>query len=335
MAYVVAAQLLDLTWFAYTLYSPCIHCVYKIGDYDLSIPKGGVIVPLVTPFDSQGEVDLGGLQANVDSYLSTGVSGLLCLATTGEAQSLNLEERKAVVEATIEAADGRLPVIVGVGHTDVRETYDLAAQAARQEAAAVFAITPYFYRYTPEQHVRYLERLARRIALPVMVYNSTYTGTPLTPDLVERLVESSSIAAIKEGNQLQVGELARRFGDDLGVYCARDVYLLETLASGGHGAVAFAANALPEALVSIVEAWTEGDVELARALQHAVNPLVNQLVSFTFPSAVKAATELAGRAAGPTREPIPPLSETDRAALDATISEVRRQLDRTRSLGTA
>ncbi|HZX00433.1 MAG TPA: dihydrodipicolinate synthase family protein [Trueperaceae bacterium] len=293
----------------------------------MGIPKGGIIVPLVTPFDSENEVDLDGLGANVDSLITTGVTGLMCLATTGEAQSLNLRERKSVVEVTLAAADEKLPVIVGVGHTDVRETHELAEFATQLGAAGLFVITPYFYRYSAEQHARYFESLAQRVELPIMAYNSTYTGTPLTPDIVDRLVESSSIAAIKDGNQAQVGEIARRFGDQLGVFCARDVYLLETLASGGHGAVAFAANALPEALVAIVEAWIEGDVERARALQWAINPLVNHLVSFTFPSAVKAVTDLAGRVGGPTREPITPVGAEDRAALDATLAEVKRSLD--------
>ena len=165
----------------------------------MGIPQSGIIVPLVTPFDSRYEVDLDGLQANVESLLATGVTGLLCLATTGEAQSLNLVERKAVVDATLEAARDRLPVIVGVGHTDIRETYELAEYAARRGAVGLFAITPYFYRYTPEQHAAYFQKLSSRTELPVMAYNSTYTGTPLTPDLIERLVDSSAIAALKEG----------------------------------------------------------------------------------------------------------------------------------------
>jgi 4-hydroxy-tetrahydrodipicolinate synthase len=294
--------------------------------YALGIPKGGIVVPLVTPFDSQHEVDLEGLQGNVESFLSTGVSGLLCLATTGEAQSLNLSERKSVVDVTLAAADGRLPVIVGIGHTDVRETYALADHATRRGAAGLFVITPYFYRYSPDQHAAYFEKLAERVELPIMAYNSTYTGTPLTPDLIERLLETSSVAAVKDGNQLQVGELARRFGNRIGVFCARDVYLLETLAAGGHGAIAFAANVLPEAMVAIVQAWQAGDVGRARALQQAVNPLVNHLVSHTFPSAVKAATEIAGRAAGPTRHPIPALSAADRHTLEATITVVKQEL---------
>jgi len=294
----------------------------------LGIPQSGIIVPLVTPFDSRYEVDLDGLQANVESLLATGVTGLLCLATTGEAQSLNLVERKAVVDATLEAARDRLPVIVGVGHTDIRETYELAEYAARRGAVGLFAITPYFYRYTPEQHAAYFQKLSSRTELPVMAYNSTYTGTPLTPDLIERLVDSSAIAALKEGNQLQVGEVARRVGGRIGVFCARDVYLLETLAAGGHGSIAFAANVLPEAMVEIVRAWQAGAVDRARALQQAMNPLINQLVAFTYPSAIKAATEIVGRAAGPTREPIPALDAQARRSLEATIAAVRGELER-------
>lgn len=294
----------------------------------MAIPESGIIVPLITPFDGRGELDMRGLQSNVERLVTTGITGLMCLATTGEAQSLNLGERKAVVDATIEAASGRLPVIVGVGHTDVRETYELASHAARQGAAGLFVITPYFYRYTPEQHAAYFERLAARVELPIMAYNSTYTGTPLTPDLIGRLVESSAIAAVKEGNQLQVGELAHRFGGRIGVFCARDVYLLETLAVGGHGAIAFAANVLPEALVEIVRAWHAMEVDRARTLQQAINPLINHLVRFTYPSAVKAAAEIAGWAAGPTRDPIPALGDADRAALEATIAAVRQNLDR-------
>lgn len=292
----------------------------------MAIPKGGIIVPLVTPFSEDYELDLDGLRGNVASYLRTGVTGLMCLATTGEAQSLNLEERKRVTETVIEAASGQLPVLVGIGHTDIRETLELAEHASRMGAAGLFVITAYFYRYSPAEHVRYLKNLSRSVDLPIMVYNSTYTGTPLTPDLIEELVESRAVAAIKEGNQAQVGELARRFGENLQIFCGRDVYLLETLAAGGHGAIAFASNAVPHALVAIVDAWKAGDPKRALVVQQALNPLVNQLVSHTFPSAVKAVAELGGRKAGPPREPIPALSANERRTLEAVFERVSNEL---------
>jgi 4-hydroxy-tetrahydrodipicolinate synthase len=286
----------------------------------MSCPDG-IWTPLVTPFFKNGDLDLDGLTRNVAIQLRAGVHGLVATPTTGEAPSMDSSER-ITVWRTVREASGTRPLFVGVGSTNERETYALIAAAEELGVDGLFLITPYFYKFTRAEVLQYFHRIADRTPLQLMIYNSTYAGMPLDLDAVKELSTLPNIVALKEGNQLQFGEDVRVAAGRLRVFTARDLYLFESMALGGKGALAFSANAVPELNLAIYHASVAGRWDEARRLQQRLNPLIWQFVRRSFPAAIKAAMNLLGASGGYVRPPISNLTDAEVEELHVVLNDV-------------
>jgi len=139
----------------------------------------GILTGVVTPFDRHGDIMEQGFRENVEFLIKGGLHGLIALAVAGEAASLNLEEKKRVIDLALEANAGRLPVLVGVGGTNARETFTLIEYTEAAGADGLFVITPYFYRFTRDEILDYYREISRRAKTQIMIYNSTYAESPL------------------------------------------------------------------------------------------------------------------------------------------------------------
>jgi 4-hydroxy-tetrahydrodipicolinate synthase len=156
-----------------------------------------------------------------------------------------------------------------------------------------------------------------------LIYNSTYAGTPLTPELLDELTLEPNFVALKEGNQLQLGAVVRRLGSRISVFTARDMYICETIAVGGHGAIAYSANIAPDLALALFSAAKDGNFTLARKLQFDLIPLVLRLVSRSYPAAIKAAMNIVGLEGGTVRAPLTPLTLSEIEDLRTTLSELQ------------
>ncbi len=279
----------------------------------------GIITPLVTPFERNGEIMWQGVQQQIEHQVKCGVHGLVILATTGEAQSLSFEERKRIIEVAAETNAGRLPLVVGVGGTNARETFALIEYSEAVGADGLFVITPYFYRFTRDQYRAYYQEISRRCKTQILMYNSTYADTPLDPELVAELAELPNVTGLKEGNPLQTAEVIRRTGGKLSVFTARDVYLCETMAMGGAGGIFFSANAAPAFALELYERLSAGDYKRGLELQFQLAPLIWALIARSFPAGIKAALNLLGLPGGYVRFP---LTDYD----DVELEKMRRVL---------
>jgi 4-hydroxy-tetrahydrodipicolinate synthase len=286
----------------------------------------GVIPVVPTPFDRDGSIDVGGYRRNIDQLIRAGVHGIIALGTAGEGPSLTIEESVTVTVTAIESADGRVPVLAGIGGPNEASVLDLVRRLEPLALDGYLAITPYLYPLTRPELFAYFRRLANHTPLPLMIYNSTYTGTPLDPELLEQLAEEiQNFIALKEGNQSQASDVIRRLRGRVSVFSSRDLHIHELLASGGAGAIAFTANIVPELLVALYEAAHDGQLEEARAIQDRLNPLVWAVVSRSFPAGIKAAMELAGYTGGFVRPPLTDFSPAERESLSVVLATVDRQ----------
>lgn len=265
-------------------------------------------------------MDEDALRRHVQFQIENGIHGLCSPVTGGEFASLSAEEKRRVVEIVAEETGSRTPFFAGVSSTNLNETLSLTKHAMDVGATGIFVMTPYFYKYTPQETYEYIKRTAEAANCDVMVYNSTYTGTPLDPVAIEKLSEIDNVVALKEGNQLQVPEDIRRTRGKLAVFSARDVYFFETLAWGGAGAVSFASNIFPKHLVLIFDAFKKGNLNTAREIQYDLLPLIWGLVSRSFPAPTKAALEIIGRPVGPVRQPLTMLNNEEKAELKRLIN---------------
>jgi dihydrodipicolinate synthase/N-acetylneuraminate lyase len=283
----------------------------------------GIFAGLTTPFGPDGRFDPAGHARNVEHVVEAGVHGVIALAVMGEGPSQSNDEAQEVATTTVRTVGGRVPVLAMVGGPNERLAAGLIENLKDAGVDGLMVMPPYFYPLTPGEVGGYFRRTASRTSLPLMFYNSSYSGCPLTPEVIGELLDDiPNFVALKEGNQLQASEVIHRYGDRLDVFAARDVYIHELVAAGGAGATSFVAAVAPGAVVALFEAATAGDTRRARELQGQLNALTLLLVRRSFPAGVKAALDLVGLCGGPPRPPLMGYSGDERRAVAGALREL-------------
>ncbi|RLI32736.1 4-hydroxy-tetrahydrodipicolinate synthase [Candidatus Bathyarchaeota archaeon] len=287
----------------------------------------GILVPVLTPFRGDGEVDEEALRGLVDYLLGAGVSGIVPCGSTGEAPYLSREERRRVVEWVVDQVDGRVPVVAGTGALGTKETITLTRDALEAGADAALVVTPFYFGLSEEEVFGHYAALLDAVDLPILVYNvPKFTGYSLPPKVLERLVsEYDGVVGVKDssGNPGLMAEILRLVGNRISVLSGSADLILQTLMLGGHGAIVAVGNADPEACVALYRAFREGRMEEAARHQMRVSFLNRVLVrEHNQIAALKEALRLRGRPAGVPRRPIMPLSEGERREVEEALRSV-------------
>jgi 4-hydroxy-tetrahydrodipicolinate synthase len=283
----------------------------------------GVVPVVPTPYHEDGSLDLDGYASNIDKLIDAGIDGMIALATAGEGPSMSRGESIDVVKKAVEVSKGRIPVAVGIGGPNERDTTELLGIYGDLGVDSAMIVTPYFYPLTRQEMVSYFRRIGAATQLPLCFYNSTYANLPLTPDVLEELAaDIPNFVALKEGNQLQASDVVRRLGGRIHVLTARDLYMHELMAAGGHGMIAFTANIVPQLVVELYRSASSGDLARAREVQDKLNPLIWLLVKRSFPAGIKASMEMVGFAAGPVRYPNTEFTQEEKDQLRQVLKDI-------------
>ncbi len=237
----------------------------------------GVIVPIITPFDSQGHIDSNAVKKLVNYLIERGVKGLYPAGTTGEGPLLTFSERCLLAEVVVEAAAGRIPVIVHTGAITTAETTKLTQHAQQIGAQAVAIIPPYFFGHGDEALFQHFATVANQVPdFPIYLYNNPGVGNKnlFSVDLVSRLVESCpNIVGMKDssGSLEMLKQLTYKFGNRFNTASGGDGQILAGAALGIDACVSGNANVAPELVVALHQAATAGDLPLARKLQQQMD----------------------------------------------------------------
>ena len=250
----------------------------------------GVYVPLVTPFHD-GEVDLESLRGLVRHYRSTGVDGLVLLGTTGESPTIDAAEQRSLVAAALDAAEGALPVYVGVGGNSTRHVAEALAGWEGLDLAGYLVVTPYYNRPTVDGLLAHYREVAGRTERTVIVYNVPYrTGVNLPNDaLFELAATVPGIRAVKDatGNITQSLDLLDRAPDDLAVLTGEDHLYYTSLANGAAGGILASAHLATETFVEVYRRARTEEFGKARELWRGISPLVPLLFAESNPLPLK------------------------------------------------
>jgi 4-hydroxy-tetrahydrodipicolinate synthase len=280
----------------------------------------GVLPALITPFTEDGaDVDADALAAIVDRLVDAGVGGLVPGGSTGEFTTLTGDERRAVVEVSVEAAAGRVPVVAGTGALSTRETVELSVHAEQAGATAVMVVPPFYDALSWRELLAHYTAVADAIDIPIMYYNlPSASGVKLTAAQLREL----PVTCLKDtgGDAVAATELIQTDGPTL--LNGWDTLTFAALAAGVRAIVWGAASILPEQCVELHRLLIDDpDLPAARELWARLWPLCQFLEDQSYPVAVKTACRLVGDATGPVRPPLLPLDDAATSELTALLDQ--------------
>jgi 4-hydroxy-tetrahydrodipicolinate synthase len=287
-----------------------------------------VYPPLVTPF-ADGGVDADALESLVSTLDDRGVDGFVPCGTTGEFASLGPEEYQAVLETTVDAADGSR-VVAGVADTSVGGVRSRLETAAAAGSDAALLTLPYFHTANDRSgNLEFLRAVADDSPLPLYLYNiPPYVGTRIEPETVAAAAQLEAVRGLKDssGDFGYFQALARRTPADFELLQGFDSLLVPSLSFGATGGINALANAIPEVFARTTAAVARGDHGRARTLSdEAIAPLFEQCAEHGFAPATKAAA--AARGFVPSADVRPPLVALDADARADVEAAVDRALE--------
>ena len=281
---------------------------------------------LATPFTAGGRgVDTDALRRLVDWQIESGSHGLIPLGSTGEFLSVSDAERTQIIETVVEAADGRVPALIGAADewTDKAVRYSLEAQAIGADGLMI--ISPYYSSPTEDELFEHFRRISDAVSIPIMVYNNPNTANvDLRPEFVARLGTLENVRYIKESS----GDISRareihRISDRVSVFAGYHPF--ESLAAGARGYVSVIGNFLPAESAAVCDLMDEGRHGEALLLYNRMIPLLNAIAGDKYVSATKCAMAAVGMPIGDPRPPRLALPEADAVRLHQLIAEFKAE----------
>jgi len=235
----------------------------------------GNVPALVTPCTDAGDPDLAALRRLVDFVIERGVDAFNVLGTTGEFSLVAPRHRRAIIEAAVSAARGRVPVMVGCGRPSVEETSAEIEEAGACGAAAVLVTPSYYFQISDEEVVRFFSTLAQRSHLPLLYYHiPQLTRVPVAPATVARIADDGIVAGVKDsgGDAAFFSALLARTESlpDFRAFIGGSAFLLGALALGAHGVTGALSNFAPHLDHELRDAFESGDMPRARHAQAVI-----------------------------------------------------------------
>lgn len=207
----------------------------------------GSITALITPFKN-GLVDEEALRRFVDWQITEGTHGLVPTGTTGESPTLNFDEHKRVIDITIEAARGRVPVIAGTGSNSTDEAIELSTHAEKAGADAILIVNPYYNKPTQEGLYQHFKAINDRVGIPIVIYNIPgRTNVDMSVSTMARVYELKNVVGVKDAtaNLARVSQQRAAMGPEFNQLSGEDATALAFTAHGGHGCILVASNIAP------------------------------------------------------------------------------------------
>ena len=229
----------------------------------------GSMVAMVTPMNGDGSIDWAGLERLIEHHVDQGTDAIVSVGTTGESATLNHGEHAEVIERTVKAVAGRIPVIGGTGSNSTEESIALTRTAQQAGVRACLLVVPYYNKPPQEGLYQHFRSIAEAVSVPQILYNVPgRTGVDMANDTTLRLSEIDNIVGIKDAtNDLDRGaDLIRRCPDDFAVYSGEDGTACRLMLAGGKGTISVSANAAPRLMHEMCTAAVAGDEETALQL---------------------------------------------------------------------
>ena len=285
----------------------------------------GVFPYLVSPVDTDGKIRSGVLARLCDDLIASGVHGLTPLGSTGEFAYLDNAQRQAVVQTTIEAVKGRVPVVAGVASTSTLDAVAQAKAYQKQGADGILAILEAYFPLGDAQVEAYFRAIADAVDIPVVIYtNPNFQRSDLTLDVIARLAAHPRIQYIKDAstNTGRLLSIMNRCGDAIRVFSASAHIPAAVMLIGGVGWMAGPACLIPRQSVELYNLCTAACWDDALVLQRKLWRLNEAFARYNLAACIKAGLAIQGYDVGDPIAPQPALTPDERKAVEAFLREI-------------
>ena len=286
----------------------------------------GIIPPIVTPFDQNGNIDKDIFRREVRHLISCGVHGLSPGGSTGEGAALTDEELTTLIHIIKEENTKRLPIVAGVIRTSTQAAVKTAL-AAKAAGANALMVTPVFYNVlVPDEKGNYsfYKAISDAVGLPIIIYN-VVPQNEITSEAFSRLLEIPNVVGIKQsvGGIMACYDMVIANGDRGMIYAATDEMLYSTFDIGADGAISAILSLFPRLCVKMWDLAKAGCNGEAIAIQNKVYPIWKTVRGPQFPARMKAALKLMGRDCGYSRSPMSEVTEAQVDQMKILLEHVR------------
>lgn len=302
------------------------------------LPKiEGIVVPTVIPLLENGQLDVKGAETLTRHLLQGGVHSLFILGSTGETPSLSVSLRKDLIKAVCRSTNQEKPLLVGISDTCLDVSLELAQVAQTEGAAAVVALTPFFFHLDQEDLYQYYMHLADQCALPLILYNFPHmTKCHLEVDTVRALSKHPRIIGIKDssGNGVYLEKLLEIKAEkpDFYILTGPEEMLAQTILAGADGGVSGGANLFPQLYVRLFEAAKAKDWKTMQQIQPIVLEISKRIYgkggkSYSYFQGLKVAMEKLGICGSHLASPLLRIQPALEADIQSAILEIKEKVN--------
>ena len=278
---------------------------------------------LVTPFTRDGKVDEPALRRFVEWQVAEGIHFVVPCGSTGEAATMTAAEHRRVVEITVEAVAGRVPVVAGAGSNDTARAIATSKEMKAAGATHLLHVSPMYNKPPQRGIIAHFRAIADAVDLPIVIYNVPgRTGSNIEARTTLELAKCTGMVAVKEasGNIGQIADIIRDRPAGFSVLSGDDSLTLPVMALGGEGVISVTSNATPRLMAQLCDACAANDLATARTLHRRLQPWMAAAFVEPNPIPAKAALAMMGKIENVLRLPLVPLSETSISAVQAALA---------------
>jgi 4-hydroxy-tetrahydrodipicolinate synthase len=286
----------------------------------------GLGIAIITPFNEKGHIDFDALARLLEFWIEGGADYLVVMGTTGEAATLDAEERADLLRFCVAETHGRIPLVVGIGGNNTRAVLHELETLDTRGVRGILSVAPYYNKPNQEGLFRHFSLIAEASPLPLILYNVPgRTASNMTAETTLKLaLKYPVIAGIKEasGNLDQITTLLRDRPDNFLVISGDDNLTLPLMAAGADGVISVVANAFPKEYGLMVKALLRGNLAEARPIHLQLYRLVQLLFADGSPGGIKYVMHKKGLCAGYLRLPLWEISEEVKRKIDEALEKL-------------
>jgi len=288
----------------------------------------GSIVALITPMDLAGDIDYSSLTKIIQMHINNGTSAIVIAGSTGELSTLSVEEHISLLRFSVECADGKVPIIAGVGGNSTREVIELGESIGGIGVEAALSVVPYYNKPTQEGIYQHFLSISENVAVPQILYN--IPGRSACDMSNETLIELSkipNIIGLKDATSdlARAVELFKAIPEGFAFYSGDDATALPYMLMGGHGCISVSANIVPLSYSNMCRAALAGELSVAKEINEKLLSLNNALGFETNPIPVKYFMEKMDMALGGIRLPLTRLDKIYHEQVEVIIADIIKE----------